>query len=193
MKSNRKRDKQEVTPAIPSLNPNPITHLVGWSNEAPIIIDRQKVIALINLEAQVCHMSSGVCEQMALKVHPLDRLLKLEGTGRAAILHLRYVELNLQIPCIRGYSEDIVLLVIPTKSYAKKVPVIVGSKIIDRAMGIITKEELAKVSTTWRQAHFSVMSGSLQLPLKCPRGTGTSGRGHPLQQTLTQLHIRGST
>ena len=44
---------------------------------------------------------------MALKVHPLERLLKLEGTSRAAIPYLGYVEVNLQIPGIRGYSEDV--------------------------------------------------------------------------------------
>ena len=42
--------------------------------------------------------------------------------------------------------------------------VVVGSKIIDRALSLITKGELEKVTMTWRQAHFrAVMSGSLQL------------------------------
>ena len=54
----------------------------------------------------------------------------------------------------------------------------VGSKIIDREMGIITKGELAKVTATWRQAHFgAVMSGSLQLSCKCARGNGALTEG----------------
>ena len=57
------------------------------------------------------------------------------------------------------------MLVIPTKTYYKKVPVMVGSKIIDRAMGMMTKGELARATVTWRQTHFAaIMSGSLQLP-----------------------------
>ena len=40
----------------------------------------------------------------------------------------------------------------------------VGSKIIDRAMRMIMEGELAKATVTWKQAHFGVMSGSLQLP-----------------------------
>ena len=96
---------------------------------------------------------------MAQKVHHLDRLLKLEGTSRAAIPYLGYVEVHLQIPGIRGYNKDVMLLIILTMTYAKKVPVMVGSN-IDRAMGIITKGELVKATVTWRQAHFSVvMSG----------------------------------
>ena len=49
----------------------------------------------------------------------------------------------------------------------------VGSKIIDQAMGVISKGELTKVTTTWRQAHFgAVMSGSVQLPHPSPNRTG---------------------
>ena len=49
-------------------------------------------------------------------------------------------------------------------TYSEMVPVIVGSKIIDRALSLMTKGELAKAITMWRQAHFgAVMSGSLQL------------------------------
>ena len=55
----------------------------------------------------------------------------------------------------------------------KKIPVMVGSKIIDRTMRIITKGELMKVATTWKQANFgTVMSSSLQLPHTGPNRTG---------------------
>ena len=83
---------------------------------------------LINWRAQVSSISSGFCKQMTLKVHPLDRLLKLEGTSRATTLYLGYGEINLQIPGIRGYNEDVVLLVILIMTYAEKVLVMVGSK-----------------------------------------------------------------
>ena len=95
MKAARQRDKQEVTPAIPFLNPDLVAHLDGWSYETPIIVDRQKVIILINSEAQVSSVSTGFYKHMAWKVHPLDRLLKLEGTGGATIPYLGYVEVNL--------------------------------------------------------------------------------------------------
>ena len=140
-----------MTPANSLLNPDPIKHLVGWSNEAPIIIDGQNVIPLIDSGAQASSISSGFCEQMDLKVHPLDGLLKLEDTGRATIPYLGYVEVNMQIPGIRGYNEDIILLVILTTAYAEKVPMTVGSKIINRAMTIIMKEALARATVTWRQ------------------------------------------
>ena len=56
-------------------------------------------------------------------------------------------------------------------TYSEKIPVVVGSKIIDGAMRVVTKGELAKATMTWKQAHFrAVMSGSLQLPC-----TGSNG------------------
>ena len=94
----------EVTPAVPFLNPDPIAYIVGQSNEAPIIVDGQKVTTLIDLQAQVSSVSSGFCEWMTLKVHPLDRLLELEGTRGSAIPYLGYAEVSLQIPGIRGYN-----------------------------------------------------------------------------------------
>ena len=58
---------------------------------------------------------------MTLKVHTLDRLLELEGTRGPAIPYFGYVEVNLQIPGIWGYNEDVWLLVILTTTYSEKV------------------------------------------------------------------------
>ena len=63
---------------------------------------------------------------MTLKVHPLDWLLELEGTRGSAIPYVGYVEVNLQIPGIQGYIEDILLLVILTVTYSEKIPGMVG-------------------------------------------------------------------
>ena len=130
------------------------------------------------------------CKWMALKVYLLDRLLELEGTGGSAILYLGYVEVNLQMSGTKGYIEDFLLLVILTMTYSEKVSVMVGSKIIDRAMGMITKGELARVTMTYKQAHFSVvMSGSLQQPHKGARVDREAVKGLPHPSLLTLLHL----
>ena len=61
------------------------------------------------------------------------------------IPYLRCVEVNLQIPGIRGYNEDVLLLAIPTITYSEGVPVMVGSNIIDRALSCMTVGELDQV------------------------------------------------
>ena len=58
-------------------------------------------------------------------------------------------------------------------TYSETVLVLVGSKIIDRAMSLMTKGELAKVTTMRRQVHFeAVMAGLLQLPHTSSNKTG---------------------
>ena len=78
----------------------------------------------------------------------MGQLLELEGTGGAAIPYLRFVKVNLQILGIRNYNEDMLLLVIPTMTYSETVPVMVGSKIINKALSLMTMGELAKVTMT---------------------------------------------
>ena len=80
---------------IPFLNLDPIAHVIGHSNEAPVIIDRQEVAALIDLGAQVLSISAQLCEDLTLQIQPLGQLLELEGMGGAAIPYLRYVEVKL--------------------------------------------------------------------------------------------------
>ena len=113
---------------------------------------------------------------MTLKVCPLGRLLDLEGTRGSATLYLGYVEVNLQIPGIKGYNEDVLLLVIQTTTYSEKVPVMVRTKFIDRVMGMMTKGELMRATMTCIQAHASVvMSGYLKLPHTDSKGNGEVG------------------
>ena len=127
-------------------------------------MDGQETTTLIDLGAQVSSISTKFCKDLALQIQPLGQLLKLEGTGDAAIPYLGFVEVNLQILGIRNYNEDVLLLEIPTTTYSEKVLIVVSSKIIDKALTLMTTGELAKVTTTWQQAHFgAVMSGLLQL------------------------------
>ena len=135
MRAAQRMGQQDAAP-FPFLNTDPIAHLVGHSNEAPVIMDGQRVTMLIDTGAQVLSISSQFCEDLTLQIQPLGRLLELEGTGGSAIPYLGYIKVNLQIPGIKNNNEDVLLLVIPTTTYSKKVPVMVGSKIIDQAMGV---------------------------------------------------------
>ena len=64
------------------------------------------------------------------------------------------MEVKLQILGITNYNEDVLLLVIPTTTYSEMALVMVGSKIIDKVLSLMTMGELEKVTMTWQQAHF---------------------------------------
>ena len=75
---------------------------------------------------------------------PLAQLLELDGTGGAAIPYLGFVEVNLQILGNRNYNEYVLLLVIPTMTSFEMVPFMVGSKIIDKALSLMTIGDLQR-------------------------------------------------
>ena len=89
--------KERMTRGFPCsfLNPDPVTHLVGCPNEAPVIVDGQEMTALIASGAQVSSISSQFCGDLALQIQPLGWFLELEGTGGSAIPYLWFVEVNL--------------------------------------------------------------------------------------------------
>ena len=94
------------------------------------------------------------------------------------------MEVNLQILGIKSYNEDVLLLVIPTMTYSKTVPVMVGIKVIYKVLSLMTMGELAKATMTWRQAHFgAVMSGSLELSCSSSgKSEKTTGAASSIQQ-----------
>ena len=129
-----------------------------------MVVDGCEVAAFMDSGAQVSNISAQLCKELGLEIQPLGWLLELEGTGGAAIPYLGFVEVNLQILGIRCYNKGVLLLAIPTTAYAERVPVMVGSKIIDRGLSCMTVGELTHATATWQQAQFgAVMSGSLQL------------------------------
>ena len=176
---------------IPFLNPDIVARLVGHANEAPVVIDGWEVTALVDLGAQVSNISAQLCKEIGLEIQQLGWLLELEGTGGAAIPYLGFVEVNLQILGIWGYNKDVLLLAIPTMAYTERVPVMVGLKIIDRALSCMTVGELTHATVTWWQAHFrAVMSGLLQLSCSSSEKLkleNLSGENDPVEVQKYQL------
>ena len=82
------------------------------------IVDGQEITTLINSGTQVSSIGSQFCGDLVLQIHPLGQLLELEGTGGSAIPYLGFLEVNLQIPGIKNYNEDVLLLVITTMTYS---------------------------------------------------------------------------
>ena len=189
-KAVKQKGRKGIAP-IPFLNPDPVAHLVGCANEASVVVDGREVTALVDLGAQVSNISVQLCKELDLEIQPLGWLLELVGTGGAAIPYLRFVEVNLQILGIRSYNEDALLLAIPTMAYAERVLVMVGSKIMDRALSCMTAGELACATATWQQAHFgAVMSGLLQLSCSSSEKLKmeiSSGESDPVEMQKYQL------
>ena len=84
-----------------------------------ILIDDVECLALIDSEAQISTITVEFGKQLGLKIHQLDRILKFETTGGGDIRYMGYVEVNLKIPEIKAFNEDMFMPVIEDSAYAQ--------------------------------------------------------------------------
>ena len=96
---------------------DPIAHLIGKISEAHIFIDDVECLALVDSGAQISTITIEFVKQLGLTIHQLDRILKFETTGGGDIPYTGYVEVNLKIPEIKSFNEDVFMLVIDDSTY----------------------------------------------------------------------------
>ena len=100
------------------LNQDPIAHLVCKVNEVCILIDNVECLTLVDSRAQISTITIEFIKQLGLKIHQLDRILKFETTG-GDIPCMGYVEINLKIPEIEAFNEDVLMLEIEDSADAQ--------------------------------------------------------------------------
>ena len=60
---------------------NPWSRLIGRANEEQIVINGHPVTALLDTGSQVTHISEAFYQANNIQIHPLDKLVEIEGTG----------------------------------------------------------------------------------------------------------------
>ena len=83
--------------------------------------------------------------------------MHLKGTGDIPIPHKGYVEANITIPCLPRYNEDVLLLVVLHHNYGERVPVQIGTQVIDHLDVTITEKELQQAGDAWKQVHLNTV------------------------------------
>ena len=97
-------------------------------------------LALIDSGAQISTITIKFVVQLGLNIHQLDRILQFETTGGADIPYTGYVEVNLKIPEIKAFYEDMFMLVIEDSTYAQWVSIQLGTLHIDKALDLINEK-----------------------------------------------------
>ena len=60
---------------------NPWSRLIGRAIEEKIVINGHPVTALLDTGSQATHISEAFCQANNIQIHPLDKLVEIEGTG----------------------------------------------------------------------------------------------------------------
>ena len=92
-------------------------------------------------------MSKDYCHERGYKIQPLEHLVPIEWYWGANVPYLGYVGVRMHIPGINSFNRDVLMLISSTTTkYHKRVPIQVGSLVIDQVTNCISGEELQFLS-----------------------------------------------
>ena len=127
-------------------NPDPLVRLIGDTNESNIKVDGVSCKGLVDSVAQISTTTKSFAKAFRLKNYHLDGLLDIEGTARMEVPYQVYVEVNLNIPEVRAYHQDVQMLFVHDSKFWDKVPKQIGTQVIDTTLQVFTKKELSNAS-----------------------------------------------
>ena len=133
-------------------NPDPLVRLIGEANEAPAIVEGVPITSLVDSGACMSAMVKSFAEELQLEIKPLKTILDIEGTGGGAVPYHGYVECRLQLPQIKKFDVDVLMLVTDDSAYGMRVLIQIGTLHIDMALELATEAEMKKLSHKWDRA-----------------------------------------
>ena len=85
-------------------------------------------------------------------------MVPIEGSGGASVPYLGYVGVRMHIPGISSFDRDVLMLVSSTTTqYHKRIPIQVGSHVINQVTSCISEKELQSLSKSWKIAYVSTI------------------------------------
>ena len=157
-------------------NPDPLYHLIGPANETEVQVEGQSMKALIDSGAQISAISESMVKTLGLPSWQLHTLLHLEGAAGLDVPYLGYTELRLDMPEVKRFDNDCLLMIYPDSKYSHRVPIIIGTLHIDEVLDLATEEELSSLSQGWKRGVVGWKLVAKQIQL--------AGKGEPMIQRI---------
>ena len=132
-------------------NNNPWAKLIGRANEEQIMVNGHPMTALLDTGSQATHNSEAFCQANNIQIHPLDKLVEIEGIEGDLIKYIGYIEATLILPLgSQSFETESLLLVLPSTDYQQGVPIAIGTTITDMAVEFINKFKPENLSKSWK-------------------------------------------
>lgn len=146
----------------PLLNLDPKPILLVEENITYISVDNNQTLALLDTGSRVNTVTPSYVQVHRCNVLPLDQLtdkrLTLMGVGGFKPTLIGWVMFRLQIPGFCRHDEDQIALVVPdSRSFAARVPIILGTPAIDRVINVILESELDELATPWVRVRIAML------------------------------------
>ena len=79
--------------------------------------------------------------------------MQIEGSGGLEVPYLGYVEVQLEIPEVKAFNYDVLLLIVPDNAHTQYTPITLGTLHIDMAIKLATKKNLRISTSNGKEAY----------------------------------------
>ena len=125
---------------------------MGEANESKVIVEGQETQVLLDSRSQLSAISWTWVKRLKLELKQLQSLLRIEGSGGLEVPYLGYVEVHLEIPEVKAFNQDVLLLIVPDSTHTRSTPITLGTLHIDMAIKLATEEELRNLNKQWQRS-----------------------------------------
>ena len=140
----------------PFLNPDPFRRWIGPKNWGQAIIDGELTTCLLDNGAQLNFVTPEYAYKRGMAIHPMTRISKetgqaippIQGIAGMLVDPVGFVMMNVRVPCVRGYNEDQIAVVL-NDPWMEKCPVILGTPTLYRVMEVIKESEISQLAVPW--------------------------------------------
>ena len=147
---------------VPYLNPDAFSRFIGPKNWGQALINHKLTTCLLDNGAQLNFITPAYAVERGMDIMSLDWLVQeigeqlplIKGMGGSLVEPIRFVLMNVKVPCVRGYDEDQVALVMDDPKMSE-CPVILSTSTLYRVMEVIKESEISKLAIPWSSSRIS--------------------------------------
>ena len=147
---------------VPYLNPDAFSRFTGPKNWSQALINDELTTCLLDNSAQLNFITPAYAMERGMDIMSLDRLAQeiggllplIAGIGGSLVEPTGFVLMNVKVPCVQGYDEDQVILVMDDLGMTK-CPVILSTLTLYRVMEVIKEREISKLAVPWSLSRIS--------------------------------------
>ena len=147
---------------VPYLNPDAFSRFIGPNSWGQALINDELTTCLLENGAQLNFITPAYAVERGMDIMSLDRLAQeiggplplITGMGGSLVELTGFVLMNVKVPCIQGYNEDQVTLVMDDPGMTE-CPVILGTSTLYLVMEVIKESEISKLAVPWSSSRIS--------------------------------------
>ena len=147
---------------VPYLNPDAFSRFIGPKNWGKALINNELTTCLLDNGAQLNFITPAYAVERGMDIMSLDRLAQeiggllplITSMGSSLVEPTGFVLMNVKVPCVQGYDEDQVALVMDDPGMTK-CPVILGTSTLYQVMEVIKESEISKLAVPWSSSQIS--------------------------------------